>query len=148
MSLFLIWFWGFTLKAAIASQGFFHSCITCSLLKFPAELVTEDVHNRHVDKSVDVGFFTCFLQAFILPSSGAYVLRFVGRRSRVCAVMHIFMQPVLLLNDQVATCWCLNVVIYTTHLIFLMLASDTNEKHFCFGDLSGPIMLFLIFCHI
>lgn len=29
-----------------------------------------------------------------------------------------------------------------------MLASDTNEKHFCFGDLSGPIVLFLIFCHI
>lgn len=29
-----------------------------------------------------------------------------------------------------------------------MSASDTNEKHFCFGDLSGPIMLFLIFCHI
>lgn len=54
----------FYTKSCHCLRGFFHSCITCSLLKFPAELVTEDVHNRHVDKSVDVVFFYLLLIGF------------------------------------------------------------------------------------
>lgn len=147
MSLFLIWFWGFTLKAAIASQGFFHSCITCSLLKVSSWTCYRGCSQQTRGQ-------VCGCRVFYLLLTGFYFTLFRSLCAEVCwqavqsvcshAYIHATGAVIKWSSCHMLMSECSNL----HHTLDFFLASDTNEKHFCFGDLSGPIVLFLIFCHI